>query len=151
MITSWRNSPLTPEEQHNFPIEKMLGKTGLLSFLHKTKAKYVGQDITEITNQNTSLRLNTMTPLPQEMKPAPAIMNDPILWLWEDITKKGEQFDPDKFKKIWKFLRAKIYTSDEFIACPSAVNVDTIEQATQAPAASSQPIQGEGENVGDDW
>jgi len=153
-IASWRNKPLTEAEKLNFPIEKMLGKIALVSFQHKTKVKYRNQDLSQITNENTNLVLGSIGPVPDEMKPVTEMINQPVLWLWEDITKKGETFSKEKFEKIFKFLRTKMYTSDEFIACPSAVNID-VEQASQPqaqqPAASSQaqPPQ-QDEPVGDD-
>jgi hypothetical protein len=152
-ITSWRNTPLTEAEKLNFPIEKMIGKIALVSFQHKRKAKFRTTDVTQITNQNTSLVFTSIGPVPEEMKPITPMINKPILWLWEDITKKKEPFNKEKFAEVFKFLRAKIYTSDEFLACPTAVNIDLAtaaspaQQSNQSATASSQPPQ---EAVGGD-
>lgn len=151
LISAWRNKPLSEEEKRNFDPTQMINKIGLASFLHKRKSKYRTSEISpdRITNENTSLVMNTVGPLPTEMKETMVPMvNEPIVWDWDAITEKGEPFDKEKFEKIFKFLRAKIYTSDEFKACPDAINVDSDEPAKQ-PQTSSQPEQGT--VGGDDW
>jgi len=153
LISAWRNKPLTEEEKRSFDPTQMINKIGLASFQHKRKAKYNSAEIPldQITNENTSLVLNSIGPLPAEMKASMVPMvNEPIVWDWDEITEKGQPFDKEKFSKVFKFLRTKIYTSDEFQACPTAVNVDSDQPADNTPAASSgQPSQGD--VGGDDW
>jgi len=151
LISSWRNKPLTEEEKKSFDPTQMINKIGLASFIHKRKAKHRAAEIApdKVTNENTSLILNTIGPLPTEMKEGmPPMVNTPIIWDWDLITEKGEPFNKEKFEKIFKFLRAKIYTSEEFKACPTAINVD-IDQPAEQPQASAQPSQGD--IGGDDW
>lgn len=151
LISAWRNKPLSAEEQKIFDPTQMVNKIGLISFQHKRKVKYRTSQLRpdEITNENTSLVLNSLGPLPTEMKANMVPMiNEPIVWDWDAITEKGEPFNKEKFQKVFKFLREKIYTSDEFKACRDAVNIDLGDDAEQ-PQSSSQPQQGD--VGGDDW
>jgi len=152
LIAAWRNKPLTPEEKVDFPLEKMLNQKGLLSFLVNPKKNYTGSS-TAITNETSSMKLNTITSLPAEMKAGmPEMINKPILWLWDDYLTGGKPFDPEQFKKVFRYIRKKMYTSDEFRACPGAVNVDDENaQPQQDTAPAAAPPVAKEDPVGDDW
>jgi len=159
LISAWRNRPLTEEEKQYFDYSKLINKVGLISFQIKTKAKYREDNIIQATNENSKLKLGTIGPLPKPMRETtPAMINKPILWDWDKIIDGDEVFDQEKFKKIWRFIRAKMYTSDEWHEAPGVVNIDQEEEAQQeepqqAPPPPQQPTQQE-ETVGgdgDDW
>lgn len=154
LISAWRNKPLSEAEKTTFDPSIMVGKIGLLSFNHKRKKAFVNQDIDKITNENTRIIMTGIGPLPKAMKEGmKPQMNDTILWDWDKIKDRTDVFDKEKFSKIYKWIRAKIYTSDDFKACPTAINIDDNSQQpaaeNQAPAASSQPAQAD-ENLGED-
>jgi len=153
LIAAWRNKPLTEAEKTTFDPSVMIGKIGLMSFQHKRKKAFAGTDIASVTNENTRMDMTGIGPLPKAMKEGmKPQMNETIAWDWDDIEDGKEIFNNEKFSKIYKWIRAKIYTSDNFKACPSAVNIDDNSQQASAPVpqASSQPPQAE-EKVGDDW
>lgn len=155
LISAWRNRPLDAQEKLTFDPTQMVNKIGLASFQWKRKAKYRDSNLApdQITNENTNLVLNSLSPLPKEMKPNMVPMiNEPIVWDWDDITEKGLPFNREKFEKIFKFLRTKIYTSDEFKACPTAVNIDAEETGSASvPVSGTTPDQPPQEDVGEDW
>lgn len=152
LIAAWRNKPLSEEEKKTFDPSVMVGKIGLLSFTHKRKKAFVNQDVASITNENTRIIMTGIGPLPTAMKAGmKPQMNESILWDWDKISDGVEQFDKEKFSKIYKWIRAKIYTSDNFKSCATSVNIDDNSQqpAAEVEAPSSQPSQAE-EKVGDD-
>lgn len=166
LIAAWRNKPLTPEEKLAFDYSTMVNKTCLISFQVKTKSKYRDTDISQATNENSSLKMGAISPLPKVMRETmPAIINPPVVWDWDKIIGGEEVFDVEKFKKIWKFVRQKMYTSDEWQECPGRVNVDDeqgeaqqqvsqpvqqVAQPTQ-PSQPTGPVQTEEPIDGDDW
>lgn len=169
IITNWRNKPLTEEEKQSFDYAKLIGKVCLISFQIKTKGKYKDSVIEQATNQNSNLKLGAISPLPKVMKDTmPAMINPPVVWDWDKLINGEEVFNQEKFKKIWKFIRTKMYTSDEWNQCPGVVNIDAeqqegaasnqnttqqVSQPIQAPAQPVQqtPSQPEQEIEGDDW
>lgn len=141
LIAAWRNKPLTEEEKVAFDYSKLIGKVCLISFQIKTKGKFRDANITQATNENSNLKLGAILPLPQVMKDTmPEMINHPVVWDWEKIIDGEEVFDVEKFKRIWRFVRTKMYTSDEWQVCPGKVNVDA-EDSEGAPVAASQPVQ----------
>lgn len=159
LISAWRNKPITEEERETFDPIQMINKVGLASIQHKTKVKFREKQLKEITNENTNLVLNAISKLPVQMKDStPKRMNDIIMWDWDKYIRHDEYgnilgptttpFEKDLFDKIYLFLRTKIYTSDEFKACPTAVNIDN--ETPTADTSSSYESDNE-QAVGDDW
>jgi len=84
--------------------------------------------------------------------------------------KKNQPFDKAKFENLYKWVRKRIYESEEFNQCPTAVNIDiqqaqptqqyqptgqpgqpmTNQQAYQPPQQPPQPLQ-PGDVGGNDW
>jgi hypothetical protein len=142
LISAWRNKPLSAEEKQYFDYAKLIDKVGLISFQIKTKGAYKDQDIKVATNENSNLRLNGIGPVPKAMKESvPPMINEPVVWDWDKIIDGKEVFDQEKFGKIWRFIRKKMYTSDEWDKCPGAVNIDLEED--EQPAQAAQPAQSE--------
>ena len=145
LISHWRNKPLTPEEEQGFDVNQMVGKTAMISFIHALKKKYLGQTITEVTNENTVLKFNGIMPKPKEVACAP-MMNPEMIWDW-DIQKVN--FNSELWMRIPKWLRTKIRTSDEFIVLgydPEAVQGQGQAPAGQAaaPGAETEPMDEDG-------
>jgi hypothetical protein len=110
MIGQWRGTKFTPEEQKSFDPSKMIGKTCLISVIHKTKKKFIGQKIDQITNENTMLINNGVMARPKEME-CPKNINPYYVWDWE---KDGDPFQKDKFLLMPKWLQDKVKTSEEY-------------------------------------
>lgn len=111
LIAQWRGIPLSKEEQKSFDMNQMVGKTGLISFIIKRKKDWEGQDIQQVTNENSVIRFNGIMKLPKDMT-CPPMLNPEMIWDWDEVAEKG--FDPNKFMKIPGWLRKKMMKSDEF-------------------------------------
>lgn len=143
LIAQWRGTPLTKEEQKSFDINSLVGKPGLISFIHKRKKDYVDQDIEKITNENTVIKFNGIMRLPKEMT-CPAMLNPRMLWDWDPVMEGTAQFDPNLFMKIPGWLRKKIMKSDQF-----AQHGHNPEEAQQS-GESAAPQAEKAEPMGDD-
>lgn len=151
LISQWRGKPFTMEEQKGFDPSIMIGKKCLISFVHKTKKKYAGQNLTEITNANTVLDFNTIMQLPKEME-CPAQINESYVWDWEPIVEGRKPFDKAHFEKMPNWIQEKIKTSNEFKRYAAHLFTDQpaqqggTQQAAAAPAAPpAAPIATDGD------
>ena len=113
LIAQWRNRPLNEKEKKEFDPIVMINKAGLVSFIHKRKAKYMGEDISKATSENTSMKFNGIGPLPEGLV-CPPMISKPTKWDWDLITSGQIEFDKEKFEKLPKWIQAKMITSDEF-------------------------------------
>ena len=111
LISQWRNKPFTAEEQNGFDPATMIGKCGFISFIHNTKSKYKGQEIKQVTNENTAMKFNGIMPVPEGVA-KPAQVNPYFNWDWDKCEK--EPFNKEEFEKIPKFLQTKMAESLEF-------------------------------------
>ena len=113
-ISQWRNKPLTTAEKKSFDVNKVVGKTGMVSFIWNRKSKFKEDVIADadVTNQNTVLKLNGIMPKPEETV-CPPMINPPMIWDWDEVAESGT-FDAEKFMKIPKWLRNKMKESEEF-------------------------------------
>jgi hypothetical protein len=145
LIAQWRGTPLTKEEQKSFNINKLVGKPGMISFIHKRKKDYMGQDIDRITNENTVIKFNGIMRLPKEMT-CPAMLNPQMIWDWDPVIDGEEKFDPNLFMKIPKWLRKKIMKSDEF----AKYGHDPEEAQQTGNDESAAPQAEKAEPMGDD-
>ena len=136
LVSNWRNNPLSAIEEKSFDPMIMLGRTCMISFVHNTKLKYRGQDLTEITNENSSLKFNGIMPLPEELT-CPAQINPEITWDWEPYTDGGKEFDQDEYQKMYPWMQKKVAESDEFKKYGDPNLFD--EDADQSSEASPEP------------
>ena len=111
LISQWRNKPFTAEEQDGFDPATMIGKCGFISFIHKTKTKFRGQNFKEITNENTSMVFNGIMPVPDGVAKLKQV-NPYYNWDWDKCEKDG--FNKEEFEKSPKFLQNKMAESAEF-------------------------------------
>jgi len=111
LIAQWRGKAFTAEERKSFDTNKMVGKTCLVQAVHKRKKKFEGQDIAEITNENTNLKMGGILARPNEM-PIPEQVNPTFLWDWDIVEAEG--FSQEEFDKIPNFLQEKIKGSEEY-------------------------------------
>ena len=140
LIGQWRNKPLTPEEQQSFDPAIMVGKTGMIQFIHKRKVKYRDATITEITSENTSMKMQGIIKRPAVME-IPAGINPMFIWDWERIESGEETFDKEKWEKIPNFLKTKLRESEEYKKfAPKDLDGNSAAispEAVAAPAASA--------------
>lgn len=141
LIKQWRGKELSPEEQMSFDPSVMVGKTCLMSVIYKTKSKFKGQNLTEITNENTNLNMSAIMPKLKQME-CPANINAYYVWDWD---KDGSPFNAEKFAKMPKWLQNKVATSDEYKKFGPKTSGDTSQ-----PAANNAPAAQAG-GVADDW
>lgn len=113
LISNWRGQPLSAKEQDKFDPTVMVGKKALISFTVVRKSAYKNENITKITNENSTLKFNGIMAVPKEMA-VPAPINENFIWDWDKIKKGEETFDEAKFKTIPKFIQKKMITSEEF-------------------------------------
>lgn len=152
LISQWRNKPLTPQEQDGFDPTKMVGKTAYISFLHKRKPKFVGQDIAEITNENTNLKFNGIMPKPKEIN-APANINPYLIWDWDLIEKEGFDNHKETFEKIPMWLRRKIGESEQFKKFSKGYKIEPDADAEEEQDESDTSTAGNApaKTVSDEW
>lgn len=113
LVSQWRGRPFTQQEKAGFDPSIFIGRKCLLQFIHRTKKKYIGQQITEATNENTSLVFNAIMQLPKSMV-CPDQINESYVFDWEPMEKGEAQFDQAHFEKMPKWLQDKVKTSEEF-------------------------------------
>lgn len=138
-LQAWMNRALTDVEKKTFDIgKKAIGKTCLLSYIHKRKIKdnkevALGTD-GKITNENTYLKFNGIMQLPATIQCPPQI-NPSLVWDWSEV-ETSKVFDLALFNKIPGFVRAKMMESEEYkkFAPKEAANPITDEH----PSAQSQ-------------
>jgi hypothetical protein len=150
IISSWRGRPFNEQEKKTYDASECLNQIALLGFIVEPKSAYKGQTLEKVTNANSKLTLNTITQLPQEMREGmPAAINPQVLWDWSKMMTPAD-FNLELWKRIPKFVRDKMVTSDEFIqrgmasAIPAEAGPATQHQNTQAPIqqdAFAQPQQ----------
>jgi|WetSurSiteA1Bulk_404760.scaffolds.fasta_scaffold39997_2 hypothetical protein len=151
LISAWRNKPLTPAEQQGFDPGQMLGKTALISFIHKRKKSYIGQEIAEVTNENTTLKFNTITQKPKSME-CPDMRNPPMNWDWDEVAKIGFEGCKDKFEKLPKWLQRKTADSHEFKQYAGNYKVDPpAGNEEEQPQSNVGVGQSAKKTVQDDW
>jgi hypothetical protein len=158
LIAQWRGKPFTPEEQANgFDPTKMLGKTALVQLVHKTKKAFEGQQITEITNENTNLKMQGIMKRPTEMA-IPKQINPDLVWDWDLVAANG--FNKEAWKKIPKFIRGKMVDSEEFKQyAPADVKSEAgssnsqagTQQTTTQQTQQVQEPQSEGTVTEEEW
>lgn len=145
LIAQWRGTKLTLEEQKSFDPSVMVGKTCLINIIYKTKKKYVGQKIDQITNENTMLINNGIMARPKEME-CPAMLNPKYVWDWE---KDGDPFQTEKFGKMPKWLQDKVRESEEYKKFgpkdqPAGSGAAAGSQAPQSTAPDGKVDDGDG-------
>lgn len=113
LISAWRNKPLDANEKNHFDPMVMINKTAMISFIHARKSKYKGEDISEVTSENTVLKFNGIMQKPQEIV-CPAMISKVTKWDWDAIADGTEKFEQQKFEKIPQWIREKMKTSEEF-------------------------------------
>lgn len=137
LVSQWRNKPLTIQEQDGFDPSTMIGKLAYISFIHKRKPKFQGQEITKITNENTNLKFNGIMPKPKEIA-SPPNRNPYMNWDWDKVAEEGFEKHKETFEKIPKWLQQKMSESEEFrkyagsykIAGSDAADDDSAEETT---------------------
>lgn len=145
LISAWRNKPLTLKEQESYDPTIMVGKTALIQFIHKTKAKYASEQIEKVTNENTNMKIQAIMKRSKDME-MPDQLNPTFIWDWEAIESGETKFDPAKFAKIPNFLKDKIKSSDEYKK--HGFEEGQAETATGTAAAASEDA---GPVSEDDW
>lgn len=134
IIAQWRGKPLSVEEQDGFDPMTMIGKTGYVSFLIRTRKDFIGKEIKVPTNENSSLKFNGIMAKPKDVECPPA-RNEYFSWDWDLIAKDGFEVHKAKFEKIPKWLQKKMALSDEFKAYSNGyvVKTDDTDTAEQEP------------------
>ena len=150
LIAAWRNKPLTPVEQDGFDPAQMVGKTAYISFAHKRKMKYMGEEIGEVTNENTNLKFMAIMPKPKDIE-APPNRNAYMVWDWDLVAKDGFEAHKATFERIPKWLQRKMTESQEFKKYAGTYKVDAPEDEPEVQG-QGQPQQGAPKKTaGDDW
>jgi hypothetical protein len=112
-LQSWMNRALTETERKTFDLgKKAIGKIALVSFIQKRKKKFLSEQVSVVTNENTVLVLNGILQLPGGMI-CPPQMNPTMVWDWSEV-EASKTFDQEKFNKIPGFVRAKMIESEEY-------------------------------------
>lgn len=151
LISAWRNKPFTPEEQKGFDPKILLGKTALIQFNHRRKAKYRNQEISEVTNENTVLKMQTIMRKPKEM-PIPKQINPTLYWDWDIIATEG--WNQEDWERIPAFIRTKMKESEEFKRyAPDNIKYEDSGQSenAQTPMPASNSSQSVSEAIDDDF
>lgn len=147
LIAAWRNKPFTAEEEKEFDPTVLVGKTCVIQFIHKRKAAYKGKEVSEVTNENTNLRIQAIMKRPKDME-MPAQVNPSFIWDWEPIEEGREEFSLEKWELIPNFLKDKIKTSEEFQKYGAKYfNADN----TPSTSATQAPTGGQGTVSNDEW
>jgi len=141
LVSAWRGVPLSAAEMKEFDPAVMVGKSCLIQFMHKRKKAYQGQEVAEVTNENTNLKMQAIMKRPKDME-MPDQINPTYIWDWEKIEKGEEQFDHEKFELIPNFLKTKIMESQEFKKYATPIE----GEATQAGSEDSG-----GQVTAEDW
>lgn len=112
-IAAWRGKELTPIEQDGFNPMTMIGKTAYLSFMHFIKKDFKGKELTEITNENARLKLNSIMQKPKDIV-APEHINEYISWDWDLVKSDGFAKHREEFEKLPKWMQKHMTESKEF-------------------------------------
>jgi ATP-binding cassette subfamily B protein len=72
-----------------------------------------GQDIREVTNENTNMRFNGIMPKPKDVA-APPNRNPYMNWDWDKVEAEGFQAHKETFEKLPKWIQKKCAESQEF-------------------------------------
>ena len=147
LISQWRNKPLSPEEQEGFDPSVMIGKTAYISFIHKRRPKFVGQEIKAITNENTNLKFNGIMPKPKEVE-APANRNPYMNWDWDKVGIEGFEKHKVTFEKIPKWIQKKMAESKEFIKYAGNYKIEGLDDDDSTAGATPAP---EKKTADDGW
>jgi len=143
-LQSWMNRPLTESERKTFDLgKKAVGKTALVSFIHKRKKKYMSENVSVVTNENTVLVFNGIMQLPAAMV-CPPQLNPTLVWDWSEV-EVTKVFDQEKFNKIPGFVRTKMMESEEYkkFAPKDPANPLTDNQPESSPFNTPDNIQEE--------
>lgn len=141
LIAQWRNKPLTADEQESFDPTVMVGKTCIISFGHKRKSKFKHQDVSEVTNENSVISINAISPKPKEME-CPANINPYYIWDWEAIESGKKEFDLEEFKKMPGWLQKMCMESDQFEKYGQSPEEEN-NQSDNTPSDTSPPAKDE--------
>ena len=112
LLVSWRGRPITKEMELNFDPTVMVDRECMLSFIHSYKKGTEHE--AERHSGNTYLNLKAIMPLPEGM-PCPPMMNEKLVWDWDNIAEGKEQFDINKWNKIWGYIRKQMQESEEYV------------------------------------
>jgi len=140
LIAQWRGKPLTIEEQQGFDPMQMVGKTAFISFIHKTRKDFVGQEIKVPTNENTNLKFLGIMPKPKNIE-APPARNKYMIWDWDLVAAEGFEKHKATFEKIPKWLQKKVAESKEFQQYSGGYKLagnDDQEETSSTPAPAAQ-------------
>ena len=150
LIAQWRGKPFTPQEEEEFDPTVMVGKTALIQIMHRTKKKFEGQNLKEITNENTNLKLSSIMKRPRDMA-IPDQINPTMIWDWEAIESGEEVFDKEKWERIPNFIKDKMRDSEEFKKfAPAGLESENGNNQPAESAQSSQPAAADNKPVTDD-
>lgn len=144
LVAAWRGKAFTADERKSFEAATLVGKTCFMQIIHKRRKAFRDQEISEITNENTNLKLGTIMKRPKDI-PAPEQINPTLIWDWDIIAKEG--WDQEKFDQIPAFLIKKIKTSEEYAKYAPAQSEAAEEQPAQPEQAAVDP----GPVTDDDW
>lgn len=142
LVAAWRGRPFTVEEQKGWDPSIMVGKTCLMQISHATKAKFKGEKLDVITNENTVLKLSAIMSKPKDME-CPAQINEPFIWDWEKIESKAEAFSTEKWDRIPNFIQDKMKESEEYKRfAPGTVDNDSGADQSSGTTSAPTPIPG---------
>ena len=150
LISAWRNKPLTLLEQEGFDPGTMVGKTGMISFIHVRKADYRGKEISEITNENTVLKLNAITSKPKAVE-APPNRNSYMYWDWDEVATKGFEALKEKFESIPLWIQKKCAESKEFKQYAGSYKIKGTEEEGETQESQPEEQTAKKTVAGDDW
>jgi len=151
-LESWMNRPMTEAEKKTFDLgKKAIGKTALISFIHKRKKKFLSEQIKDVTNENTVLVLNGILQLPAAMQ-CPPQLNPTLVWDWSEV-EATKTFDLEKFNKIPGFVRSKMMESEEYkkYAPKEASNPLTDDQPDQNQSNDFGAPENESSGLAESW
>ncbi len=143
LIANWRNRPLDENEKKSFDPTQLVDKVCMMGFVHKTKKDFRDKQFNVATNENTAMRLNSIQPVPKEIRQStgvPPLINEKIIWDWWDI-RSLDDFDKNKWERIPKYIRRKMRTSEEFIRLKAEQIVGTSDDAQDNQQPQQQPQQ----------
>ena len=117
-LEGWRGKGFSEDEAKAFEITKLLGKTCLISVIHKTSA-----------GGNEYATINSISTLPKSMK-CPDQINDTFEWNFDD------NFDTTAYENFPDFIKDRITISSEWIA---KVQDEVQEVLEETPSTDKYP------------
>lgn len=141
LVQNWRSKPFTPEEKRAFNPTVMVGKPALVNIIHKRKSNYANMNIDEITNENTFLKFNGISSVPQGMQ-MPEKVNEAFIWDWDEQIKN---FNAKMFSKIPNWLADKTKGSDQYATMLSALNMTEAQMDDRIDAIKNERRAEQGE------